>query len=42
LERAQTQAIYLDHDVLSNDEVREMERFGSAAPYETLTSGVLQ
>jgi HK97 family phage portal protein len=42
LERAQTQAIYLDHDVLSNDEVREMERFGSAAPSETLTSGVLQ
>lgn len=42
LERAQTQAIYLDHGVMSVEEVRELERFSTAAPSETLTSGVLQ
>ena len=43
LERAQTEQILHRASVsLSNDEVREIERFSKAAPTQTLTSGVLQ
>jgi HK97 family phage portal protein len=41
-ERAQTEQIYIQNNVLSADEVRELERFSKAAPTQTLTSGVLQ
>jgi phage portal protein BeeE len=42
LERAQAEQIYVGIGALSPEEVREMERFGIAAPSTTLTSGVMQ
>lgn len=42
LERAQTHQIYVGMGVETVDEAREAERFGIAAPSESLSSGVLQ
>ena len=41
LERAQTQQIYHGIGALSEDEIREQERFGVAAPSESLSDGVM-
>jgi HK97 family phage portal protein len=42
LERAQTHAIYVGLGIETVEEAREAERFGIAAPSESLSSGVLQ
>jgi len=42
LERAQTWAIYHGIGAVTTEEIRQGERFGVAAPSESLTSGVLQ